>query len=346
MTVVLVALAIILAAALIWLAALDGTFSVRRSSVIAVEPIQAYDLVRDFHHWPAWSPWLIHEPDARLNFSSDPQEPQGWYSWDGKHIGAGKLTHEAMSAPTRDRPGRIEQRLSFTRPFRSSSRVVWDFSTVTSGSNGGVHGGVEVSWTMQGAMPFPLRFLAPMTARMITRDFDLGLARLKGVLDPAAAAPRIHFDGPSRFPSKTCITLPFEGDLDDIQQTMIDGFPRLAAQRAALKAPQDEPAFTAYHKVLPDRPWFKGDLATPIPEDADPGPFRAKTLGGEGDWFRVRLEGSYRFLEMTWHCAMAHLRMHKIRRDPRRSAFEVYESTPGDGDDGGAVTVLYIPIKS
>ncbi|MGB0721405.1 MAG: SRPBCC family protein [Gammaproteobacteria bacterium] len=344
MTIVLVTLAIIIAATLIWLAALDGTFHVRRATIIGVEPEQAYNVVRDFHHWPAWSPWLIHEPEAQLTFSSAPDEPTGWYSWNGRHIGAGTLTHVAMVAPAETRQGRIEQRLGFTRPFKSDARVVWDFTTV--------QGGVEISWAMYGRMPFLFRFLAPMTARMLERDFELGLALLSGMLDPGGDAPHISFEGIAPFPARQCITLPFAGDTATRRQTITEGIERLSARRRDLGVTSDEPVFTAYHKVDTERPWFDGVVAAPLADTALSAPsgsaddHRAQTLGGEGRWYRVRMRGGFRFMEMTWHCAIAHLRLHKIALDGRRDCFEVYVSRPDNGHNGRSETDLYIPIKA
>ncbi len=43
-------------------------------------------VLSDFKQWPQWSPWLIMEPDCRLDYATDGKS----YSWVGKRIGAGK----------------------------------------------------------------------------------------------------------------------------------------------------------------------------------------------------------------------------------------------------------------
>ena len=67
--------------------------------------------MRDLRGWRDWRPWLLHEPDAALTYSDEPDAAGGWYDWDGKIIGAGRITQVALHGPER-----IEQRLVFRRP--------------------------------------------------------------------------------------------------------------------------------------------------------------------------------------------------------------------------------------
>ena len=115
----------------------------------------------------------MHEPDTRLEFSQSPEQEGGWYTWDGDRVGAGKLTHVSIEPPDR-----IEERIEFLRPFKSVSAVWWEFVDSD--------GQTEVSWNMKGAMPFFFRFMTRMMSVMIGKDYDLGLALLRGTLDPRA----------------------------------------------------------------------------------------------------------------------------------------------------------------
>ena len=77
----------------IYLNRLPGGYTVHRSLVIKADRRTVFDKIRDTPSWGEWSPWLMHEPDARLDFSANPGEEGGSYSWDGQYIGAGTLTH-------------------------------------------------------------------------------------------------------------------------------------------------------------------------------------------------------------------------------------------------------------
>ena len=135
-------IAVIVLAGLLYLASLDGSFSVRRSLEIDAPIESVFDAVVDFKSWPEWSPWLLHEPDTRLEYSDDYRLEGGYYSWDGKVVGAGRLTHIAI------KPGsRISQQIDFIRPFKASNQVIWEFEARDAKT--------LVSWEMQGRMPFP-----------------------------------------------------------------------------------------------------------------------------------------------------------------------------------------------
>ena len=85
--------AVLALAALIYLASLDGGFRVRRCLEVNAPTEQAFAAVLDLRCWPQWSPWLLHEADVELIYSDNYQAEGGYYSWAGKVVGAGKLTH-------------------------------------------------------------------------------------------------------------------------------------------------------------------------------------------------------------------------------------------------------------
>lgn len=316
---------------LAWLATQDGDYEVRRSLPMHVEPQQVFDVVADFTGWPGWSPWLMHEPDARLEFSDDPAREGGWYRWDGKLIGAGRITHVELSSPSR-----IEDRIEFFRPFKSLARVWWEFESQA--------GRTDVSWCMQGRMPFLLRFLTPMTRGMIEKDFDLGLLLLRHRLDPSAEYPAICFDGESAFDETWVITRAYRGGIGGLGDAMRETFTRMGEHiRANGQGPRSAP-FAAYRKVNVRKMFFELDMAMPVDPSLDAGGFVRKRLGG-GRYYKVTQLGSYDFLKLTWYSAMAHLRMARIRVDRSRPSLEVYENDPtGVGHSNEIHTTLYIPV--
>lgn len=331
MTFVLIAILLIVAA-LIYLSTLPGEYHIRRSLPMAVDPQRVFDQVRDFRSWTEWSPWLIHEPDARLTYSDNAEGEGGSYSWDGKYIGAGTLTHVRLEPPRR-----IAQRIDFRRPFKSTSEVSWEFVER--------EGQTETVWSMRGRMPFLLRFLTRTMIAMIEKDYDLGLAMLRGTLDPQAERPRIRFMGEVRTAPVTALTIPFSGGLEAMTKAMEEGFPRLLAQVQGQGKTPAGPPFTAYRKVDPKTMQFECDIALPVTEDTAPGEFAVKRLGG-GRCYRVQAQGSYGFLELAWYSAIAHLRMLKLKQDKSRPSLETYENDPGSvAHVNELITRLELPIR-
>ncbi len=321
-----------LAAGAVYLSRLPKDYSVRRSLIIKAERRTVFDKVRDTPSWQEWSPWLLHEPDAKLAFSADADQPGGGYSWDGQYIGAGTLTHDRFEGQER-----IDQTLEFRRPFKSRAAVWWEFADA--------EGGTEVTWNMRGSMPFLLRPMIPTMREMIAKDYDLGLALLRGRLDPDAERPLIAFEGNTDLEPVSALTIPFSGGMEAMVQAMEQGLPKLAAYLDEQGSAPTAAPFSAYHKVGIKHKRFDCDIAVPAAMEVDPGSFSRKTFAG-GKHFKVTLTGSYDFLELAWYAAVGHARMRKLKVDKRRPMLEVYENDPTKAAGSNALrTALYLPLR-
>lgn len=324
--------ALAVAAAGVYLARLPKTYVVRRSLSIGADRARVFARIRDFRTWGDWSPWLLHEPHARLTFSPDPDQEGGFYDWDGRHIGAGRIRNQRF-----DGQSRIDQTLEFRRPFKSRSAVWWELAETGAGT--------ELTWSMQGQMPLPLRPMIPMMREQIGKDFELGLALLRGVLDPEAGGPRIRFAGEVPLEPCSALTIPFAGGIDEMVAAMERGFPRLAGYLAEQGGVPTAPPFSAYHKVDIRKQRFECDIAMPAADRVPAGDFVRKSFAG-GRCFKVELTGSYDHLPLAWHAAIGHLRMLKLKIDKSRPMLEVYENDPSAVEDGKALrTALYIPLR-
>ena len=328
---IVVALLVVAALVLAYLSALPAEYQVSRTRLFDQSQQQLFDKIRDFRSWPAWSPWLIHEPDTHLEYSDNCDQQGGYYSWDGRLIGAGRLTHSRF-----DEPRRIEQQIEFTRPFKSVCQVSFEFRDR--------EGQTELCWSMQGRMPLLFRFMTARTVAMIEKDYDLGLAMLAGHLDSSVAHPRLVFNGATQLQPQQCLCQPFQGDLQAMIATMEAAFPRLVdyvQQHGELSAPPR----VAYHRVDMEKMYFVCDMAAPLAAEIAPGEYQLKTLDG-GVYYQVTLTGDYQFLELAWYSAMAHVQMLKLKPDSHRPSLEVYENDPRQlTDSNDWITSLYIPIK-
>ena len=77
-------IASLLLAVLIYLASQNGRFHVLRSLEIDATVESVYAAVLDLKSWPLWSPWLMHEAGARLDYSETVDAEGGYCSWDGR----------------------------------------------------------------------------------------------------------------------------------------------------------------------------------------------------------------------------------------------------------------------
>jgi DNA gyrase inhibitor GyrI len=331
-TVLIVTIAIV-AIPLIYLATLEGRYSVRRSLEIGAGQQVVFDKLRDFRSWHDWSPWLMHEPDTTMDYSDTPDQEGGWYSWDGKSVGAGRLTHEKFTGTEK-----IEQRIVFQRPFKSVSRVFWELEKRDDNRT-------LVHWNMAGRMPFLLRFMTKKMQDFISKDYDTGLYMLRAELEPGAEVPRITFGGPTEVPTLTALTIPFDGHLDAMKQAMSEGFPKLIHFIDAHHISATGYPFAIYHKVNLRKMHFTCDMAVPVSEETRSTEFTLKTFPGRR-YYKTIMKGSYEFMELAWYQAYSHLQMQKIKPLYNLPSLEVYETDPDAvSHTNEIITSIYIPIK-
>ncbi len=128
-------------------------FSVLKSIFIEAPVERVHATVRDFRQWPAWSPWLIAEPDSRIAYPADGKG----YTWEGKITGSG-----GMLVTGEDAPRSIDCQLTFLKPWKSVNTVRFTFADRD--------GGTEVTWTMEGSLPFFMFWMKPMMSGYIGAD--------------------------------------------------------------------------------------------------------------------------------------------------------------------------------
>jgi hypothetical protein len=325
---ILAAIAVAMLAPLIYLACLDGGFRVRRSIEVEAPIEQVFAAVVDLGCWPQWSPWLLHEPDAELTYSDDCRVEGGYYSWAGKAVGAGKLTHLEI------RPNRsIHQQIEFLKPFKSVNRVDWEFEKLGDKT--------LVSWEMNGKMPFLFRFKARNVEAMIGRDYDLGLALLGGYLNPAMAHPVLVIAGPEKLEGFGYWAIPCNGNLRQLQ----------AARRSSIETLRGNPAarvglsLTLYHGFDPYAAQFQAEIAVPVNDNPPPSNYRLRRFTG-GQYIKMTLRGDLRFVPLGWHALCSHCRLHRLKVEPKRPALEIYGDDPGAAADSNqTTTTLYLPIR-
>ncbi len=333
MTAALIVLALLFAIPLIYLATLDGNYSVRQTLDITCPRQQVFDKVKDFKSWPSWSPWLMHEPDADLEFSENPDREGGWYSWNGERVGEGRIEHQSFSGLDS-----IEQAIEFVRPFKSKSRVWWEFEEIDPATT-------RVHWNMQGSMPFLLRFLAKKVPLMVAKDYDTGLYKLRAELVPGAEVPQFSFDNILCMQEHSALVIPFEGELEAMKDAMMAGYPALMEYIADERIKTTGPPLAIYHNVDPDKKRFVCDIAVPVAANTVVDKFEVKHYQG-GNYYRMTLKGSYEFLELAWYQAFSHLQMVKLKPQLNRPTLEVYDSDPNAvADSNDIMTSLYIPVR-
>lgn len=164
---------------------LPSGFYVERSIVIQSDVAVPFALAKDFRAWDKWSPW--HEIDTAMvkTYSEVQGEVGSYYTWDSQNpdAGKGKVTITNMSANEF-----IENKLEFDGMGVSTAKYLFE----------PVEGGTKVTWTLEGkgeGMPWfwkiPSKYFNLMMDKMIGKDYEKGLAKLKEISESTAPSEQI-----------------------------------------------------------------------------------------------------------------------------------------------------------
>jgi effector-binding domain-containing protein len=306
-------------------------FTLHRSIAITRSPGDVYDFVADFATWPQWSPWLCQEPECPVTITGTQGTVGHKQAWNGKVIGSGEMTMSEAQAP-----GSLEYNLLFLKPWKTRSRVVFQFAPEGEGT--------VVTWWMYGSLPFFMFFMRKMMDAWVGGDYKRGLAMMKEVLEKGSVPTRtrivgvesrdaFHFVGRRR----TCA-------MDDIGPAMQEDLKQLCTLEQAGKLPSPEKVLSVYHKfnmVKGETEYTTGYLyRAPVaaPEGLAAGQMPAHRA------LRVEHLGAYRHLGNAWAAAMGCARgQHKMNR--RLPMYEIYVNDPNEVPETETVAEIYIPVK-
>src|SRR3979490_2878603 len=141
LTIIGAAIAVLVAAVLIYAATKPDTFRVQRSASIKAPPEKISAVLSDFHGWQAWSPWEKMDPAMKRSYSGAPKGKGAAYAGEGNSkVGQGRM--EIIDAA----PSRVALNLDFIKPFEAHNKVV--FTLTPKGD------ATEVNWAMQGPVPY------------------------------------------------------------------------------------------------------------------------------------------------------------------------------------------------
>lgn len=146
---------------------------VRRSLSINAALEKIFALINDFQNWRAWSPYETKDPAMARKLSSRTAGSGAVYEWSGnKEVGVGRM-EIAESTP----PSIVMIKLDFLKPFENHCAVEFRIEPKA--------GATEVAWVMESPSPYVSKLLGVFVDldKMIGRDFEAGLAKLKAVAE-------------------------------------------------------------------------------------------------------------------------------------------------------------------
>ncbi len=170
---ILIIVALLVVAVLIYAATKPNTFRLQRSIVINALPEQVFPLINDFHRWSDWSPWEKKDVTMKKSHRGPVEGKGAVLEWEGnKDVGTGRM-EVLESVPS----SKILIRLDFLKPFEAHNRA--EFALVRGA------GTTEVRWAMYGPQPYMMKVMGVFCSmdKMVGKDFEDGLASLKAIAE-------------------------------------------------------------------------------------------------------------------------------------------------------------------
>ena len=303
-------------------------FSVRKSIRIAAPAQQVYDLVRDFKIWPAWSPWLIAEPGAKMTFTPDGRG----YAWDGDITGSGEM--EIIGG---DPPWSIHYRLTFLKPWKSVNQASFHFSEHDHET--------EAEWTMEGTLPWYMGWMKGMMTGWIGADYDRGLKMLKDLVETGSVPSKLDFTGIHAAGGFRYVGVKSSCAIADIGTAMGSDMGKLMDWLGKSGATPSGSPFAITHKWDPSKGTAEYTIGFPFNDepDAPDGFVRGEIPSCKA--YVVKHTGAYRHLGNAWASGMMHNRAKKFTADKKVPLFEIYDNDSTVTPEAELVTRVHLPAK-
>jgi carbon monoxide dehydrogenase subunit G len=168
-----IAVAVAIAAILVYAATRPDDFRVQRATRIKAPPEKIFALINDLHRWDSWSPWEKMDPAMKRTFSGAASGKGAAYAWEGNSkVGEGRMEIADTSPPSR-----VIVKLDFIKPFEGHNTA--EFTLEPKGDS------TDVTWAMYGPSAYIAKVIGIFVSmdKMIGKEFETGLANMKSVAE-------------------------------------------------------------------------------------------------------------------------------------------------------------------
>ena len=303
-------------------------FHIERSRIIQAPAYSVFSNVYDFKRWPIWSPWILAEPNCRLDYASDGKS----YSWEGDIIGSGEMELLEMKQHLE-----LHYRLTFLKPWKSTSSVSFYFDERDGETN--------TKWTMSGSLPFFLFWMKKMMVASIGMDYDRGLAMLKDLVEKGSVPSQLSFPGLERVVGFDYLGVKTSCSIKDIGRRMCEDLEKL---QSAMKDAGVE------GKGVPVCFYNRFQLTTGTTDYTVAIPVEINSRKPEGlvagsipdlETYAIEHAGPYRHLGNAWAAGMMHGRAKLFSQSKSQVPFEIYIDDPRSVDESRLTTRVHFPVR-
>jgi len=308
-------------------------WNVQKSIEIDAPVSKVYQMVSDYRTWTTWSPWLIAEPQAKVDISDRSNQVGSTYHWSGKVVGEGRLEHLRLET---DRL--VEDRLDFIRPTKSKSKTGFKFEAIANRT--------KLVWWIDGNLPWYLFFLTPIIKTMVGMDYQRGLMMIKELAETGRITWSTEVLGIESIPPIRVAGLQAQSSVFNIEQSMEEMLVKLESEYQNQGMPKEGAMVAVYTRFKVKQGIFEYLLGRAIPDT-----LLIPTPSSLKEWkfpqaraLHVRHTGSYKHLGNAWSIANRIAEHQKLKLN-RSASFEIYTNSSHDNPEESLQTDLYLPLR-
>jgi len=299
------------------------------NSIQIVAPlVSVYEKISDFQKWPEWSPWLCLEPETKLTFSEDGQS----YVWEGEIIGAGIVRKVSETYPTQ-----LICELTILKPWKFASEVIFQLAEK--------EGGTELTWIMNGKLPFVMFWMTGMMKTLVGMDYDRGLTMLKDVCEIGSVPSRVQPLGEENYPGCSYVGITTECRVEDIGSCMEKDFSQLVPWAIENSCGYEMPLIARYQTWDIKKATTRYTVGFPM--DVIPETLPEGFIAGEIPPTNMQViehTGPYRHLGNAWTLGMMLSRQKTFKQKRGLFPFEMYLNSPRNTPENDLVTRVCFPV--
>jgi effector-binding domain-containing protein len=240
---------------------LPKAYHLERSIYIKADKSVVYNLTSHLQKWDLWTPWTKEmDSTAKYELVGKDGEVGTLRKWDGKVMGNGQMTLTKLV------PGElVAYDLSFNKgKYQSKGTMIIE----TTGDS------LKVSWTDDGDLGYnPIsRYMGLFMGKMMTPEFDKGLAKLKKVSEERRNWPKIE---EKMIPIQTVLLIRDSAGPKTYANVFGKGFMEIMGFMKANKIKESGHPFAIYLKYDTATMFSVMDMGIPV-EKADKGKGRVR----------------------------------------------------------------------
>ncbi|RPD99682.1 hypothetical protein EGM88_03820 [Aureibaculum marinum] len=334
---ILLLLLLMIVAGSIYIATLENNYHVKRTRVIEAPAEVVFDIINDYKSWPEWSPWLGQDPNATVAYGAKTSGVGATYSWSGEIIGEGNM--ETLSVLEDS----ISQKITFIKPWESSSNVYWKLNPKKNGT--------VVTWGMTGELDFKSKAFMAFNGgidKQVGPDYVLGLIKLDSVVNAKMQEYSITVNGVTTHGGGYYLYQSTSCKMEELPQKFAEMMPKVISYVENNNITTAGPPFTIYHTFDSENNAVIMSVAVPVTERVITSSDSGILTGFLKPFIAVKttLKGDYKNSKEAWNTAYKYIGDNNLEQLEIAPAIEVYLNTPSNtANPANLRTEIFVPIK-